>query len=60
MKDALKGMDLTERIDWACGRLILSIGSGEFRKEITLIVQVLEQNAVARHNENLKKSGARP
>lgn len=51
MRDALKGKSLEERIAWTSGRLILSIGNGQFNSELGLLVQVLESNAVARAEE---------
>jgi len=55
MKDALKDMDLEDRINWASGKLILAIGAGNFRSELSLVTQVLETNAVARHEEYLQQ-----
>ena len=45
---------LQERIDWVAGRLILAIGSGDFKQELSLMVQFLEANA---YDRGLKARG---
>jgi hypothetical protein len=55
MNDYFKGQDLDtdlrKRIDWAMGKLLLAIGAGKAKEELSLIVQILETNAIRRSKE---------
>ncbi len=55
MREVLKGKSLTERIDWAAGRLILSIGEGRFKDELSIVIQVIEANTMRIQEEQIKK-----
>jgi hypothetical protein len=37
----IRDMDFTEIVDWATGRLIVSIGRGEFRSEVATVLQAV-------------------